>query len=391
MRKKVITFIEKIFDKVVLAFLLLASVYLRYKYTPLVEITGGGSDYKTYTIPWVDFYRENGIVKGLSIGIGDYYIPYNLVLAFASLFDCEPFYIFCPFSYIFEYIMVLYLYKTVMLLMGLEGSKELSEKDKYIKCWIALLLVLPMVVANGAIWKQSDAVYAALICVAFYYFAKKKYTLTFIWVGVAFSLKFQTVFIIPFLLMVYFVQKEFSILQFFWIPAMYLIAGLPAVLCGQRITHVYGTYYRQMNEYGAMTINAPVIYVIGLTEYMYHHVAIVITMAAFAFMLAYLIINKIDMNVNFLFYLAGWSVMTCFEFLPSMHERYDYLAIVILTVIAMIFRHRIIPAVITMHLVSACTYGSFLFLYPVNFTVAAIAYLAAYCWITYDLIVYSRE
>ena len=58
-----------------LAFLLFASVYLRYKYTPLVEITGGGSDYKTYTIPWVDFYRENGIVKGLSIGIGDYYIP----------------------------------------------------------------------------------------------------------------------------------------------------------------------------------------------------------------------------------------------------------------------------------------------------------------------------
>lgn len=387
--KKLIEVIENNLDKIVLAFLLIASVYLRYKYTPLVNITDGGSDYKSEILPWIMYYKEHGVLNTLASGVGDYYVPYNLLIAFISLLDIEPFYILCLYSYFFEYLMVIFLYKIVMLL--LEGTdNKLLLGTKFVKCAVAFLLVVPMVVANGAIWKQSDSSYAAIFVVSLYYFLKKKYRVSFIWLGVAFSLKLQTVFVIPFFLIAYFVLKEFSILEFLWIPVVYLIAGIPAIICGQRITHVYGTYYRQMGEYGAMTINTPGLYIIGLSEYMYHHVAMVLTVSALAAMMFYLSVNKkIKLDGVLLLYLAGWSAMTCFELLPNMHERYDYIAIIVLTTVAMFFRKKIIPAVLIMHLTSACTYGKFLFNFKVNDMLLAIAYLIAYCWITYDFISFS--
>lgn len=383
---KIMSLCKKHFDKILLLVFMLFSVYLRYKYTPLVNITNGGSDYKSEILPWINYYKENGIKNTLASGVGDYYVPYNLIIGVISLFNVDPVYPLCIYSYFFEYLMAFYLYKIVLLLLNVEEGANDSRYVKYVKCFTAFSLCLPMVIANGAIWKQSDSVYSALICISLYYFLKKRYNLSFIWLGIAFSFKLQTILIIPFYLIAYFILREFSIIKFAWIPVIYAISGIPAILCGQRFTHVYGTYFRQVGEYGAMTINTPGIYVLGLSEYMYHHVAMVITIAILAFMMMWLSMEEKRLSKVSLLYLAGWCAMTCFEFLPQMHERYDYIAIMILTFVAVFFRHKIIPAVIGMHLTSACTYGKFLFAFEVDYTLVAIVYLIAYCMITYDFI-----
>ncbi len=376
--KKILGFIEVNLDKIVFGLLILISVYLRYKYTPLVNITNGGSDYKSELVPWVNYYREHGVIDGLVNGNDDYYVPYNLLLALASRFDIEPLWFIAPFSYIFDFLMAYYLYKIIRLVF----LKEIDSKVA--KCCAAFSLMIPMVVANSAIWKQCDSVYVALIFGGIYYLFTQKYNLSFIMIGIAFAFKLQTILILPFLIIAYYVLKEFSVLKFLWIPGMYLIAGLPAIFCGKRITRTYGAYYRQMNQYGAMTINTPNIYNIGFTEYMYHHVAMALTIMIFAFLVLMIYLKKPKFDHALLFYLAGWSAMTCFEFLPSMHERYDYLAIMLLTYVAICYRKRIIPAVLIMHLTSACTYGKFLYSFEVNYMVLSIAYLIAYVFISWD-------
>ena len=387
--KNIIEFIEKNIDKIVLGFILLAAIYMRCKYTPLIDITNGGSDYKSELVPWVDYFREHGFKEGLVSGYDDYYVPYMVFLGFTSFFNIPPYWFIACFSYIFDFIMAFYLYKLI-LLVAMDDSKNNISKG-LAACIAASSLLLPMVMANSAIWKQCDSIYVAIVLAAVYYLLKKKYTLSFILTGIAFSFKLQTIMAFPFLLIAYYVLKEFSALQFLWIPFMYAVTGLPAILCGKRITRTYGVYFRQMDQYGAMTVNSPGIYNIGMSEYMYHHVATFATITILAFTVLLITIKKPQWNKVKFIYLLGWTAMTCFEFLPSMHERYDYLAIIVLTLVAVCYRRKIIPAVLVMHLVSACTYGKFLFSYNVHYVAVSVDYLMAYAWVTYDFICCMKE
>lgn len=62
----------------------------------------------------------------------------------------------------------------------------------------------------------------------------------------------------------------------------------------------------------------------------------------------------------FMLTLAGWCIMSAVKFLPGMHERYDYLAVVLLSFVAIAYRKRtIIPAII-MNLCSNFSYGRML-------------------------------
>lgn len=84
--------------------------------------------------------------------------------------------------------------------------------------------------------------------------------------------------------------------------------------------------------------------------------------------------------------LAGWCVMTAVIFLPGMRERYDYLAVVLVSFVAVAYRKRIIVPAIIMNLCCNFSYGRLLTqtgeqYYPV----ATIAYFVAYCWVTYEL------
>ena len=67
-----------------------------------------------------------------------------------------------------------------------------------------------------------------LLCTLFFY--KEKYVLSFIWLGVAFSLKLQAVFLCPALLILYVVRKKFSALNFLWMPAMLEAFAIPSVV-----------------------------------------------------------------------------------------------------------------------------------------------------------------
>lgn len=92
------------------------------------------------------------------------------------------------------------------------------------------VLFLPTVVMNGAMWAQCDMMYVTFLLLCTLFFYKEKYVISFIWLGVAFSLKLQAVFLCPALLILYVVRKKFSALNFLWMPAMLEIFAIPSVI-----------------------------------------------------------------------------------------------------------------------------------------------------------------
>ena len=388
-RKKADSFLFALFEKhadiVIFTVLFLVSIYLRYRYVPLIDYRSGVSDYNYFLKPWVKFYRETGIVDGLREGVGNYYVPYNVFLALISKIDVKPYLPIALFSILFDYIIALFIYK---IAFELKKSQKLLISDKNIKCFAILFALLPIVIENSSIWKQCDSIYSGFLLIALYYFLKGKYDPAFIFTGIAFAFKLQAVFIFPFLILFYIGKKDFSIVKFLWIPLIYLLSGLPAILCGRSVVDTYSIYFDQTSG-THMFENFPSIYAIGMeSDEIFFQLSLFLPIVIFLFSLLFISQKKGAISSSDWLYIAAWCTMTCNEFLPGMHERYDFLAVILLTFVAIFLHNKILIPVIIIHLVSACTYGSSLSGSELNYTILACFYLGCYCWISYDL--YNR-
>ena len=370
---------------IVPAVILISSLVLKWSYAPIIYSKGEWTDYVRFLKPWVDFYRANGIIGGLGKGVGNYFIPYNVFLACISKLPVEPYYPIMLLSVAFDCVMVFVVYKMIHHLAK-GGDTALAVPERYIPAVASSIAALPVVVSNSGIWKQCDSVWTAFLLLALYFFCRERYRWMFVCTGVAFCVKLQAVFFLPFLAMAYVAKRNIPLRGFLWIPAAILAGGLPAVLCGRPILDTYLVYAGQVGLHKAMCVNSPGIYAIGMMDYeLYRGMALLLTSMVFAFALVFVNEHRDRMDSAKWIYLCGWCLMTCFEFLPAMHERYDYPAIVLLTVCAMFFRRRIAVPVLAMHLVSACTYAHCLWRYSPDYTVLAVVYLAAWVWITRDL------
>lgn len=389
---KLVEIIDKYMDWIIFAFLLVMSVHIRIKYTPLVDVPGW-SDYNAFLAPWVEEYHKLGFVGGLSTAIGDYYIPYNVFLAIVGQLGVNPASAISFFSCFFDGVMAVAMFLIVRCLR----AKDLAcgfWAERFDKCFCLTLINLPFIIVDGALWKQCDSIYSAFILLGLFFFLKERPNLTFIMIGLAFSFKFQTVFIIPFFVLAYYLRKNFSILHVLWIPVMYLITGLPAIFCGRSITNTYGIYYRQINSTGGATVvSFPSIWYIGFQEQMFRHIGIFVALMIFAGALVFAKFKLQDaasgkqvLNGAFWLTLAGWSIMTAVEFMPGMHERYDYLAVVLISFVAIAYRRQLLLPALIMNLCSNYSYGRLLTqtgeqYYPL----AALAYFVAYCWVSYSI------
>ena len=98
-----------------------AIFHLVEKYARIVMIPNCvlSADYNNFIVPWVNKYRELGIVNGLATKVGDYYVPYNVLLAIIAQLPCEP--------SIFEFFKLPLMY----ILTGLPAL-QFSDSQRYI-------------------------------------------------------------------------------------------------------------------------------------------------------------------------------------------------------------------------------------------------------------------
>ncbi len=369
--RKLHTVLDQSYEKIVLVVVLLLSVLLRQH---LFRYGVENSDVTSCLLPWIREYREAGFVAGLSRTIGDYYVPYNLILDLIAQLPGEATTWIAVVSCICEYGTALVLYRLLRDFLFVERQEQThslkEEADTgngtevqglhWPAVWtVVAILFLPTCVLNGAFWKQCDAVYTLFLVWSLDQWFRGHSHRSMILFGLSICFKLQGIFLLPLYLMLYLLEPEqeeghgsqirmtdgsrpgsFSILHFLWIPVMYLLTGLPAILCGRPAKDVYLVYLNQAESQPSMTKNAVNLYMLtGLTDDEAFAVpAVLLTIVILAAMMVFLkkTLGYLDrrnaLDAGLILLLAGWCISTCFMFLPRMHERYDYAALILLFV-----------------------------------------------------------
>lgn len=360
------------------------SLIIRYHLAPITMLS---ADYAECLEPWVEYYRQNGIIKGLAETVGNYYVPYNLFLAIVAFLPGQPWAYIAGFSIICDYVSAFFVY-----LIGKVIVKDDSSKKNSAIIAAVVILLLPATIMNGALWKQCDSVYSCFLLISIYFAMKRKYNISLLMLGVSFMFKLQAIYLFPLFVFLYiFREKKLSVFHFIWVPVMFLIGGLPAVFAGRRILDVYDVYLHQASfgGYDAMTIGMPNLYSFGLTDYPALSMpAILITFCIFIFMACALQRYKKGLNNRNLCYLAIWCLWACVMFLPAQHERYNFPVLILLTAFYLVTDIKKSWTAFVINLISCFQYGNYLFKFPYpNESLLALFHMLAFLYVTYDLII----
>lgn len=209
------------------------------------------ADYRDFLSQWVRFFRENGGFSAIRQPIGDYNVPYLYFLAAFSYLPIPDLYLIKFLSLAFD------------LLLAFTGArlvKKVSDGKYAYPIAFGLLLLLPTVALNGAYWGQCDSIYAALTLLALADALDSHPARSVVWLGVAFSFKLQTIFLIPLWCVLWYSKRvKFHHLCLF--PVSYFVTILPALLLGKPLGDILGVYFNQMGLYhDRLTLNAPSVF-----------------------------------------------------------------------------------------------------------------------------------
>lgn len=330
-------------------------------------------DMAIFLLPWFDTIKGQGGLQDLSTQVGDYNILYQTIIAIFSYISIDPVYLYKIFSCIFDFLLA---YHSALFICELTHSPKYKNVFNYS---YALILFFPTVIFNSSYWGQCDAVYTFFCILTLRYLYREKYTLSFIFLGVAFAFKLQTVFIVPFIIVYYFYKKEFSIL-YLGISALVLeLSGIPGFLAGRSLTAPWDIYLYQTQEQPVMYANLPNFWALVSDNYdLLSKLAIILTVCVLGGGLYLIISDKKALNdsENFLNFVC-WNIWTCIFFLPVMHERYTYSLDILLLILCFVNK-KYAPFLVISEIISLLSYSYFLFDTPYSEKPAALIFLISY-------------
>ncbi len=292
-------------------------------------------DYEDFLARWLQFFRDNGGFAAIKTYSGDYNAPYLYVLAIISMLSQPELYLIKLFSILADVVLAWGGFRVV------KAVRDQGPEDPMPAIAFSVLMVLPTVMANSAYWGQCDSFYGALILHAMAKALTGKEKTSAVLVGAAFAVKLQSVFLIP-LWGVLWLAKRYKFRNLFCAPLSFIVLCLPAVLLGRPVMDVLNVYLHQTVEYqDRLVLNAPSVYQFIPNGAKPDPVAAgrIGIIAAFVLVLVLMGIglifrNKLD-NRAALSIAAVMAVGVPF-FLPHMHERYFYLADIVMVCLVMI-------------------------------------------------------
>ena len=328
-KKKKITFttLDIILFLVITGFSLVARYALR-------NVVAG--DYKMFFEPWVATLREaGGGIKGLAAEFEyvDYTTPYLTILSFISI---------CPFLntlLLMKMVSVFFDFVAAFAVMFIVYHQSKSSTKAVLG--YGVLLFVPTVLTNGAMWAQCDIIFTSFILWSLYFLLKEKPAMGMMFYGIAFAFKLQTLFMAP-LYLILWMKGKIKLKHFLFLPLMYFVGMIPALIAGRDFWELISVYFFQAN--GAMDIYAlshkfPNIYqFIGTDVFLleYADAGIWVTLGALMIFLYVFARKQYELDVKLLLRMGMLLTMTVVFFLPHMHERYailvEVLAIVYLFV-----------------------------------------------------------
>ena len=281
------------------------------------------ADYQMFLSQWAATFRDSGGFAAVKLPIGNYNAPYLYFLAAISYLPIPDLYLIKLFSVLFDGILAWGGFRLVRHFTP-------GDKNRPLLCF-CLLLLLPTVVANGAFWGQCDALYGALVLHALSSTLEGHPYTSLILLGVAFSCKLQTVFILP-LWGALVLLRRVPLRALLCFPAAYAATCVPALLLGKPLGDILGVYLGQASEYSDyLNLNAPNLYAFLPYDAQVDTAAAARLGILIAFALALAVIAALWLlrrraDDRVLLTAAVLLAVGVPFFLPHMHERYFFLA-----------------------------------------------------------------
>ncbi len=328
-------------------------------------------DYLTCLKPWVEEFKAVGSFRAIAGDFYNYTPAYMYILYFISLLPCEPLLPIKLVSCLFDVVLAALGYRIIAKLTGSSVRAALAY---------GLILCLPTVAVNSGMWGQCDVIYVTCIIASLYLLYENKSNASMLLYGLAFAIKLQALFVFPFYLLMW-VYKKYKIEQFLYIPVMYILTCIPAALAGKSIKELLLIYVNQGNtEPWMLSWNWPNIYTLfGPTNFyeVYKMAGILGTIAVLMLVVYYLAVRReCHDEGEMLKEMLAFALLVPFT-LPYMHERYGYLADILIVLYALVNPKKLYLAVLQI-LLSFMAYLGYLHgtsIVPQNYACFAMLFL----------------
>jgi len=189
----------------------------------------------------------------------------------------------------------------------------------------ALFFTMPTIMFNSTGWGQIESLYTSFLLLSVYFLLRNKPAYALILFGFAFSVKFQSIFFLPFL-GILFLKGRIRWWHFLLAPLVYIVLAIPAVLIGRSWQSILLIYAGQVGQFYSLSMSAPNLYI--FVPDTFYEIGVWIGMGIFIVAMA--VWGWLNWRANaaygtrqiILMALAG-LVLVPFT-LPKMHDRYFY-------------------------------------------------------------------
>ena len=200
---------------------------------------------------------------------------------------------------------------------------KFSDDKPYL--YAAIFFTLPTILFNSTGWGQIESLYTSFLLLCIYFLLKEKSIYALIMFGFAFSVKSQSIFLLPFL-GILFLKGRIRWYHFLLVPTIYIILAIPTAMLGRSWSSILQIYIRQVGQSRILSLNAPNLYIFVSDNY--SKIGMLIGMVIFLIaMAAWGWVNwraKITFNHRQIILMALASLALVPFVLPKMHDRYFY-------------------------------------------------------------------
>lgn len=285
-------------------------------------------DWLMYWDPWISDLKEMGF-SYLATDRYDYTPTFVYILWAISRLPINPMTAYKGLHCVLDFVAAGILGKMIWKVTGSKRKGILSY---------GLFLIVPTIWANSALWAQCDIIFMTFLLLCFYYLFEDRPCKAMFFYGMAFVFKLQSLFIFPFLVILW-VNKKVDLKHFLWIPALYFLSIVPAWIAGRPLMDLINIYMAQgAQDVWSLSIKWPNIYqIIGNQFFLLEYASagtwlilgiLMVILYAMA-QKRYRITNEFIVQIALFFaILTPW-------FLPHMHERYGCVADILAIIYAM--------------------------------------------------------
>ena len=285
-------------------------------------------DWEMYWDPWISDLREMGF-SYLATDRYDYAPSFVYILWVISKLPVNPMTAYKSIHIVLDFAAAAVMGKLVM-----ETTKSrIKGFSTY-----GLMLIVPTIWADSALWAQCDIIFMLFILLCFYYLFRQMPNRAMFFYGLAFAFKLQSLFIFPFLVILW-VNKKIKIQHFLWIPGLYFLSIIPAWIAGRPLIELINIYMAQgAQDVWSLSIKWANIYQIIGNQYFLLEYAEAGTWLILGILMCVMFVmaqKRYRITKEFIVQMAlFFAILTPF-FLPHMHERYGCLADILAILYAM--------------------------------------------------------